>query len=211
MSDTAPPDDTAPPIDSVAGDGAPNTANPMLNALLGSLASGGGIDPMSLLLSQLGEQANDPKMALVAKLLEQRRTPEAEAEAEPEHERVQVHENLVREEVERRTRELRSVSKKMYRELTVLRERNDALAAALGACHLCFGLDPLCEECGGRGAPGSAVPEPAAYRDYVLPAVQRVRAIHGERERRLRRYHDPRPAMAESGASARPIVAAATQ
>jgi hypothetical protein len=205
--------DTASEPRSAVDDGAPNAANPMLSALLGSLAGGGGVDPMSLMLSQLGGQPNDPKMALLAKLLEQRRTPEAEADAdaEPEPETVQVRENLVRDEVERRTRELRALAKKMYRELTVLRERNDTLAAALGACHLCFGSDPMCEECSGRGVPGSLVPEPAAYRDYVLPAVQRVRAIHDKRERRLRRYLDPGPAVADSGASARPTVAAANQ
>lgn len=156
--------------------------NPMLSALLGAMGSGGSFDPASLLMSQLGGQAaNDPRMAALSWLLSQHRPgPEIEGEAE-ESDEVKVEAARARAEVRaeraRRIRQLRALVKRTWAELEALRERNDTLAAALGACHLCFGTDPLCPRCGGRGVPGSRAPDPAAYREYVVPAIQRVRAI----------------------------------
>jgi len=65
----------------------------------------------------------------------------------------------------------------LKRELADLREVNDTLAAALGACRVCWGGDVDCPECGGRGRTGSAVPDPALFRELVVPAVRRVRSL----------------------------------
>ena len=61
-------------------------------------------------------------------------------------------------------------------ELKVLRERNDILADALGACALCWGQDHACRACRGLGHPGRAVPQYELFAEYVLPAVQLMRA-----------------------------------
>ncbi len=58
-------------------------------------------------------------------------------------------------------------------ELEELRERNEALAAALGACFACWGTDIFCTHCGGEGRPGAAAPEPHLFRQLVAPAVAR--------------------------------------
>jgi hypothetical protein len=65
----------------------------------------------------------------------------------------------------------------LKRELADLREVNDTLAAALGACRVCWGGDDDCPECAGRGRPGSKVPDPALFRELVVPAVRRVRSL----------------------------------
>lgn len=65
----------------------------------------------------------------------------------------------------------------LKRELADLREVNDTLAAALGACRACWGGDDDCPECAGRGRAGSAVPDPALFRELVVPAVRRVRSL----------------------------------
>ena len=49
--------------------------------------------------------------------------------------------------------------------------RNTFVAGALGACE-CWGTDAGCERCGGRGAPGSFEPEPAAFELLVLPLLR---------------------------------------
>ena len=140
-------------------------------------------------MSQLGgAAADDPRIGLLTQLLEQRMTPaepaptDAGMQAAADHPYAEPG-RAVQEERERarRLRELNDTVRKVYAELKALRERNDALAAALGACFLCFGADPLCEECGGLGAPGSRAPEPAAYREYVLPALLRIRKIQSMR------------------------------
>ena len=141
------------------------------SALIGAL-SGGTTDPLSLIMSQIGGLAPDnPVGAMLSRLLDQRRASAAEVESE--------------------TRDAEAEQAAARAELESLRARNDALAAGLGACYLCFGSDPACQVCGGRGIPGSRPPEPAAYRMYVLPAVQRVRMIQSGSERRP--PHNPPP------------------
>ena len=61
-------------------------------------------------------------------------------------------------------------------ELDILRKRSDLLAAALGACALCWGQDLGCRVCRGRGLPGYAVPDEATFEELILPALQLLRA-----------------------------------
>jgi hypothetical protein len=156
------------------------------SALIGAISSGAA-NPLSLILSQLGGQTSDnPAMAVLSRLLEQRQASPSEAgeRNDEDADAAAVLAEAKREERERRMQELRETVERVYAELEALRARNDALAAALGACFLCFGTDPLCQECGGRGIPGSRPPEPAAYRDFVVPALQRVRMIQADPVRR---------------------------
>lgn len=71
----------------------------------------------------------------------------------------------------------------MRQELEDLREVNDTVAAALGACRFCWGGDGDCLECGGRGRAGSRAPHPRLFGELVAPAVRRV----ADRERNVRR------------------------
>jgi hypothetical protein len=66
----------------------------------------------------------------------------------------------------------------MQVELAELRERNDALAAALGACALCWGADPACDVCAGRGGSGRRPPQPAMFDYFVAPALRRRHDVH---------------------------------
>jgi hypothetical protein len=60
-------------------------------------------------------------------------------------------------------------------ELEQLRQRNDQLAAALGACYLCWGDDVDCPVCGGTGVPAAARPDSRYFALYVLPVLNRLR------------------------------------
>jgi hypothetical protein len=64
----------------------------------------------------------------------------------------------------------------MCAELKLLRERNDLLAAALGACCLCWGQDLSCRSCRGRGGPGFCIPDEELFEEYVVPAIHTFRA-----------------------------------
>jgi hypothetical protein len=61
-------------------------------------------------------------------------------------------------------------------ELEELREWNEALASALGACARCWGEDPSCPGCQGSGSPGANVPNRPLFTAFVVPAVRRVQA-----------------------------------
>jgi hypothetical protein len=72
--------------------------------------------------------------------------------------------------------ELRQYMKGMFSEIKLLRERNDALAAAVGACCLCWGQNLECRSCRGRGGPGFCMPDESLFEEFVLPAIQTLRA-----------------------------------
>jgi hypothetical protein len=72
--------------------------------------------------------------------------------------------------------ELRAHTENMFAELSQLRERMDELAAALGACCLCWGRDRQCRNCRGRGGPGFSNPDQALFEELVLPAIRNMRA-----------------------------------
>jgi hypothetical protein len=64
----------------------------------------------------------------------------------------------------------------MCAELKLVRERNDLLAAALGACCLCWGQDLSCRSCRGRGGPGFCIPDEELFEEHVVPAIHTFRA-----------------------------------
>jgi hypothetical protein len=61
-------------------------------------------------------------------------------------------------------------------ELQFHRERCDLLATALGACCLCWGQDPACRACRGRGRPGFTLPDETLVKEFLLPAIKMLRA-----------------------------------
>jgi hypothetical protein len=160
------------------------TANPALNDMLSRLRSAPGADPqqsVSDLLSQVGD--GNPIASLLASQLAQSQTSSAkhespvieaefrEADAVATEQAAQASENAVRE--------LRRQVESMFAELKTLRERTDTLAAALGACCLCWGQDPECRFCHGRGTPGFVMPDESLLAQLVLPAIRILQAIRG--------------------------------
>ena len=146
-----------------------------------------------LLLSQLEER--DPTVAMLAKYLTQSGNEEIEeAELDLEEAEKVGQYDLAEVEVafEAQQRSLESAEDKILRitqaarrlksrlqeqseELQQLRDRNDTLADALGACPFCWGEDLSCTDCHGRGRPGGFLPDKEQYSAYVIPATNRVR------------------------------------
>ncbi len=155
----------------------------LLATLAAQAGGGGGDDLQELLLSQMGE--TDPTVSLIARYLAQQ--PRAEqvesgTSLDDEEEFSDSSSELDEarsEERARSFRRLRQVMEQIYKELEVLRERNDTLAAALGACYLCWGEDLGCPVCSGTGRPGSSMPDRSLLVQLVMPAVQRLQKWEG--------------------------------
>jgi hypothetical protein len=127
--------------------------------LLGILAARAGLPaglPAEEVMARLTEAR--PELALFRQLLEQR---EAAAAAEQDDDDW----DLVEEDDSTRSEVV-----------DALRSVLDMLARALGACSACWGRDPSCAECGGRGVPGFLSPHPDLFREIVLPAARRWQA-----------------------------------
>lgn len=157
------------------------TGTPAVNDMLSRLRSSPGADPQQNLrdlLSQTG--SSNPIAGLLASQLAQSQT------SSPKHERPVVEAETIEADAiaseqaaqasGNALRELRRQVDSMFAELRTLRERTDALAAALGACCLCWGEDPECRFCHGRGAPGFAMPDESLLAELVIPAIRILQA-----------------------------------
>ena|SRR5437899_7948251 len=80
--------------------------------------------------------------------------------------------------------------KHLTSELDIVRGKCDLLASALGACCLCWGEDPTCRMCRGKGRPGFTRPDEALLREFVLPAIKMLKA------QRLRTHVSSAPRLA---------------
>lgn len=132
------------------------------------------LDPRQQLVDQLA--ASDPRLGALAKLWLARREERSEESAS------------AGEDAEQRRRDFEKLNRavrKLYSELEVLRGRNDLLAAALGACYLCWGRDAACPVCAGRGAPGYTAPDTALFAQFALPAARWLRLSPQPRRRTL--------------------------
>jgi hypothetical protein len=121
---------------------------------------------MQSLLARVAE--TNPRFAPVVNYLAQRHAERQEQEAnEPTEVTVEEVTNQ-HESLEKLKRKV----KRLYEELQTLRGRNDALAAALGACYLCWGDDPACPVCSGVGRPGWRPVEDSLFEEWILPAAR---------------------------------------
>ena len=163
-------------------------------AVLEAIRSGS--DPQKVMLSLLGQAADQPGADMLLKMVG-----EGEEEA-PEALREELREEI-REEQAEAMEALEAVGAQLLAENRALQMRLDSLAAALGACPACFGEDLLCETCRGEGAPGSRLPQAAEFHHYVRPAVDRVgAALRRSPPRPWPRHAPAKPAAVESAARA---------
>lgn len=164
---------------------------------LDGLASG---DPDSIASmpdpQQLIEQlsAENPKLSMLMRMMNLRRQAEAEQDMAQEDSRPAMDSGA--QIIDSQDIEVERVLRRLYAEVDELRTRNDTLAAALGACYLCWGEDRDCPECHGRGGPGSTQPDRECFMAWVEPALRRLRPVAsqarqpGERDNPNRVYQN---------------------
>ena len=145
------------------------SGNTEMAEMLSRMMAGADANPVEDVLAKLGP--NHPMAGMLAKHLEESKKRstviDVEAVKEAEQERTETDEAMS---------ELRAHVQSMFAELTVLRERSDRLAAAVGACCLCWGQNAECRICRGRGGAGFAKPDESLFEEFVLPAVLMLRA-----------------------------------
>ena len=151
----------------------------LYHALLESLTStsgGPGVETtVQGLLAQLDH--TDPRVKLVTQYLSRRQAEASEAEAEDDEPRRPPQANKAAgDDPARAIRRLQQRVEGLTLAVQELDARNDSLAAALGACYLCWGEDSDCEICAGAGRPGYQAPDREMFKRWVAPALHRLRA-----------------------------------
>jgi hypothetical protein len=162
-----------------------SAADPTVQALLAGMNSGsveGTLPSAQELLGQL--ESTNPTLGLIAKYLAARQVNESQTDSADETEvdevaaRAAEDQRLALEQSDHLAQLVRGLERqvrKMRIELEQLRARNDTLAAALGACYLCWGEDTNCPVCRGSGGPGYLMPGKAVFAHFVTPAIRRLR------------------------------------
>jgi hypothetical protein len=148
-------------------------------AMLGALTGRGSFPGAAELAAQLGlTDSTDPTTAMIVQLAMQRERDAlgdaddaGDAEAADEVPNVPPTHGR-RASLARLERRLQAAEV----ELEELRVRNDAMAAAVGACYACWGDDSTCPVCAGAGVPGCFAPRRALLAQLVGPALARLRA-----------------------------------
>jgi hypothetical protein len=121
-------------------------------------------DPSATLAKMMGDLATrDPQMAMLARLMQARASAPAAAVVEEEtvDETVREIELLGARltETQAQLSAVRAQGRKLFEAHREACDRLADLAAALGACGLCWGEDEHCPSCRGRGRPGMVRPD----------------------------------------------------
>jgi hypothetical protein len=123
-------------------------------ALAGGLAS----DPAAM-MQELA--AGDSRMAALMELMQaQRGPPGNDVESPDERDELIVEMSARLDAAEARLTKMTRIARQLHEAGRSGSLRLSRLAAALGACGLCWGDDPACLGCRGRGRPGMVRPDP---------------------------------------------------
>lgn len=111
-----------------------------------------------MLEANMAEQAaSNPMMAMMMQMMSSRR---ADEDRGAEQKRARI------ERVRQHVSDLRAAVGSAHDLL-------DDVAAALGACGVCWGGTDDCDKCRGRGTPGWRMPDDELFAELVAPAVKR--------------------------------------
>lgn len=167
----------------------------MLDSLPSAPLSGDPLIPatapdMNALLGDLARQ--NPNLALIAQMMAAQRQQADAALPAAVDDPAGVEITALNEELAQaraRHARLQRVARRLADELEVARDLLADLAAAFGACGLCWGDDTHCPSCRGRGKPGRFTPDPELRLRFFaqpleMPAASRTSTPLEQQERR---------------------------
>lgn len=141
------------------------------NEALNSFAEGG--DPAAVAQRMIAEaSATNPQLALLAQLFNRSPSPEIANDRSDEIEELTA--RLA--EAQATIDALKHKGRRMMETHQACLDRLGELAAALGACGLCWGEDVACPSCRGRGRPGMVRPDMQLRARLLAPTASVERA-----------------------------------
>ncbi|MEG3089109.1 hypothetical protein [Sphingomonas sp. PB4P5] len=125
------------------------------------------LDPAAMMQDIAG---GDPRMAALIEMMQAQRAPPGaspsnDVDAPDERDELIVELSARLDAAEARLTKMTRIARQLHEAGRAASQRLSGLAAALGACGLCWGDDPACLGCRGRGRPGMVRPDPAARAD----------------------------------------------
>jgi len=112
----------------------------------------------------LANQTNDPLMAaLITQMASQQSSTSATETPAEEDGR----------DYDRELNALQKIITRLKQQLASAEIMARYIADVFGACPVCWGLNRLCQQCGGKGKPGYAQPDVEELRAWVEPALRK--------------------------------------
>ena len=137
-----------------------------------SMLSGNPQNMMSKLFEQLGSA--DPTMAMMLQMMQSQQQTTTETADDPIAINKEMEVRL--SETEQELARVRAEAKRLLSAHRIAVERLSELSAALGACGLCWGENPDCLGCRGRGHIGMIRPDTEIRARLLGPARQSIQA-----------------------------------
>ena len=120
--------------------------------------AGATLDPAQLMQDLA---ASDPRMAMLIQLMQaQRRQPADDIDAPNERDETILELRARLDAAEAQLARMTHIARQLRDAGRIASGRLGRLAAALGSCGMCWGEDPGCRGCRGRGRPGMVRPDP---------------------------------------------------
>lgn len=152
-----------------------NSSSPMFDA--GTFASGAAFDPAQVLQDLAGD---DPRMAMLLQMMQRQRGEASNDDRSDERDELIAELSERLDAAEARLTKMTRIARGLQEARAGLQTRLGYLAAALGACGLCWGEDAECPGCRGRGTVGMVRPDPQARAElFGKSASSRATAVNG--------------------------------
>lgn len=130
-------------------------------------------DPTAAAAAMMDElKRANPQLAMLAQLMQARAIVPEPISEDLSDEVAELANRLARAEA--RIERMKLQGRRLYEAHQSVTSRLADLAAALGACGLCWGEDDMCPSCRGRGRPGMVRPDPALRERLLGPFRQPV-------------------------------------
>jgi len=128
-------------------------------------------DPAAMAADMMEElKRSNPQLAMLAQLMQARAIVPQEVPDDLSAEVADLANRLA--EAEDRIERMKRQGGRLYEAYQSVTSRLADLAAALGACGLCWGEDDMCPSCRGRGRPGMVRPDPELRSRLLGPRPQ---------------------------------------
>lgn len=118
--------------------------------------------------------SGDPRMQILMQMLQSQQQPSNDDNVPDERDALIAELSGRLDAAETRLTKMTGIARQLHEAGRIAARRLTDLAAALGACGLCWGEDPSCRGCRGRGRPGMVRPD-QAMRAQLFGAQSPVR------------------------------------
>ena len=135
-------------------------------------------DPVAAMINQMASK--NPKAQMIAHLMAQQASQGDNGNGSSENEKTKgqtkklLNINL---ELKKKIQKLIKEKKQILRYLDFFIDVNAAFSSAVGACE-CWGGDPDCEKCGGKGVPGYFELDQEQFDYYVRPSFKKHPSLY---------------------------------